>query len=86
MEGRNLVSWQAILGTLALVVLGLLAWELRWVLLVPSVPRRWILRFLHPSQIATSAREESKWARRVPQKLPHSPLRRHPWPGSSPRP
>ena len=34
MEGRNLVSWPAILGTLALVVLGLLAWELRWVLLV----------------------------------------------------
>jgi predicted PurR-regulated permease PerM len=34
MEGRNLVSWPAILGTLGLVVLGLLAWELRWVLLV----------------------------------------------------
>ena len=34
MESRNLVSWPAILGTLALVVLGLLAWELRWVLLV----------------------------------------------------
>ena len=33
MEGRNLVSWPAILGTLALVVLGLLAlgWDVRGV-------------------------------------------------------
>ena len=37
MEGRNLVSWPAILGTLALVVLGLLAWELRWVLLLSLI-------------------------------------------------
>ena len=34
MKSHSVLSWPAVLGSLALVLLGLLAWELRWVLLV----------------------------------------------------
>ena len=34
MKHTSLISWPAVLGSLALVLLGLLGWELRWVLLM----------------------------------------------------
>ena len=34
MRSSSMISWPAVLGSIALVLLGVLAWELRWVLLV----------------------------------------------------